>query len=147
MDVYYHVKFQLFITSGSKVSRGVQNCKHIPEQIVFNPPVNRVKILGNVLKKRPKKFKNEHLIPYKAGLNFFSKRNLAQTMLLIALYNQSKNQEDFQSHFGEKRKNLKNGHLIPYTLEFIFFFRRAIQLKRCKLGRSLEPTQRKGQKP
>ena len=26
MDVYYHVKFHLCITSGSKVSRGVQNC-------------------------------------------------------------------------------------------------------------------------
>ena len=26
MDVYYHVEFQLCITSGSKVSRGVQNC-------------------------------------------------------------------------------------------------------------------------
>ena len=26
MDVYYHVKFQLCIISGSKVSRGVQNC-------------------------------------------------------------------------------------------------------------------------
>ena len=26
MDVYDHVKFQLCIISGSKVSRGVQNC-------------------------------------------------------------------------------------------------------------------------
>ena len=31
MDVYYHVKFQLCITSGSKVNRAVQNC-------VFRPP-------------------------------------------------------------------------------------------------------------
>ena len=30
MDVYYHVKFQLCIISGSKVSRGVQNCTPPP---------------------------------------------------------------------------------------------------------------------
>ena len=37
MDVYNHVKFQLCITSGSKVSRGVQNC---------TPPLNRVNIMA-----------------------------------------------------------------------------------------------------
>ena len=26
MDVYYYLQFQLCITSGSKISRGVQNC-------------------------------------------------------------------------------------------------------------------------
>ena len=39
MDVYYHLKFQLCITSGSKVSRSVQNCKHTPGiECVQTPP-------------------------------------------------------------------------------------------------------------
>ena len=51
MDVYYHVKFQLCITSGSKVSRGVHICTHTPPQNRMcsdSPPRNRVK--SNVLK-------------------------------------------------------------------------------------------------
>ena len=43
MYVYYNVKFQLCMTSGSKVSRGVQNCT-LPD--VFRPPLNRVKARG-----------------------------------------------------------------------------------------------------
>ena len=42
MDVYYHVKFQLCITSSSKVSRGVQNCTH-PGIECVQTPWNRAK--------------------------------------------------------------------------------------------------------
>ena len=38
MDVYYHVKFQPCITSGSKVSRGVQNCTHPRNRMCSDPP-------------------------------------------------------------------------------------------------------------
>ena len=44
MGVYYHVKFQLCITRGSKVGRGVQNCTHPGIGCVQTnpPPLNRV---------------------------------------------------------------------------------------------------------
>ena len=38
MAVYYHVKFQLYITSGSKVSRGVQNCTPPRNRMCSDPP-------------------------------------------------------------------------------------------------------------
>ena len=44
MDVYYHVKFQLCITSGSKVSKGVQICPP-PGIGCGQTPRNRVKLL------------------------------------------------------------------------------------------------------
>ena len=44
MDVNYHVKFQPCITSGSKVSRGVQNCTPLPGiECVQTPPVKGLK--------------------------------------------------------------------------------------------------------
>ena len=43
MDVYYHVKLQLCITSGSKVSRSVQNCTHTQNRMCSEPPrIDRV---------------------------------------------------------------------------------------------------------
>ena len=45
MGVYYHVKFQLCITSGSKISRGVQNCTHTPECDLIRAPLKRFKYL------------------------------------------------------------------------------------------------------
>ena len=42
MDVYYRVNFQLCITSGSKVSRGVQNCTPIRNRMYSDPPRSRV---------------------------------------------------------------------------------------------------------
>ena len=42
MDVYYHVKSQFCITSGSKVSQGVQICNSQEEDVVRPPPRNRV---------------------------------------------------------------------------------------------------------
>ena len=38
MDVYYHVKFHLFIANGLKVSRGVQNCTHTLNRMCSDPP-------------------------------------------------------------------------------------------------------------
>ena len=47
MDVYYNVKFQLYITSGSKVSRGVQICTPPGIGCVQTTPRNRVKLFSN----------------------------------------------------------------------------------------------------
>ena len=38
MDVYYHVKFQLCIISGSKVRVGVQNCTPPELDLIRAPP-------------------------------------------------------------------------------------------------------------
>ena len=50
MDVYYHVKFQLCITSGSKVNRGVQNCTTHRNRMCSDPPG-----IGLTFTKFPKK--------------------------------------------------------------------------------------------
>ena len=45
MDVYYHVKFQLSILSGSKVKMGRAKL-HPPEcDLIRTPPLNRVKTM------------------------------------------------------------------------------------------------------
>ena len=64
MDVYYHVKFQPCITSGSKVSRGVQNCTPLPGiGCVQTPP--GIGLRGLDFGKFPKR---EILLPKKGEL-------------------------------------------------------------------------------
>ena len=68
MDVYYHVKFQLCITSGSKVSRGVQNC-NTPRNSMWSDPRNRFKALDNFMAVRY----NQSLISFNKVIAKFSK--------------------------------------------------------------------------
>ena len=58
---------------------------------------------------------NSHLIVNCAGLIFFQKSNLAQTMRPIVLYNHAKNWEDPRNRFREKAKNLKKRTLVIYN--------------------------------
>ena len=64
MDVYYHVEFQLCITSGSKVSRGVQNCTHPGIGCVQTPPgiglTERRKFGANPIVEAPSVISNYH---------------------------------------------------------------------------------------